>query len=124
MYPQDDLTDMPSRLVAAEVTREKAFMVLDQELPYQIAVETTRFKENAKDGSLYIDQEIFVIRESQKRIVTGHKGAVIKKIGMRSREELGKIFGTTVHLFLRVKVKQKWKDEKRQYEQWGLDYGA
>lgn len=123
LYPQDDLTDMPSRMIAAEVTREKAFMVLNQELPYEIAIETTSYKIQ-KDNSVRITQDILVSRDSQKRIVTGSMGSVVKKIGMKSREDLAEVFGTTVHLMLTVKVRGKWKDDKRQYEQWGLDYNA
>lgn len=123
LYPDDDLTDMPSRLLAAEVTREKAFMVLREELPYEIAIETTSYRDQ-QDGSIRITQDVFVARDSQKRIVTGHGGAVVKSIGMKSRFELQEVFGTTVHLMLTVKVRKNWKEDKLQYEQWGLDYNA
>lgn len=123
LYPEEDLTDMPARLLAAEVTREKAFMVLRQELPYEIAVETNSYKE-LSDGSIRIEQDVLVARKSQRMIVTGKGGAVVKEIGTRARKELGEILGTTVHLMLRVKVGSKWKEDKRHYEQWGLDYGA
>lgn len=123
LYPEDDLTDMPSRLLAAEVAREKAFMVLKQELPYQIAIETTSYKD-LSDGSIRITQDLLVARKSQKMIVTGKGGSVVKEISMRARQELAEVFGTTVHLILTVKVRGKWKEDKRQYEQWGLDFNA
>lgn len=123
LYAEDDLTDMPARLLAAEVTREKAFMVLRQELPYEIAVETTSYQEKG-NGEIRITQDILVVRNSQKRIVTGQGGTVIKKIGMNSREELKSILGAEVHLMLTVKVRGKWKDDRRHYQQWGLDYNA
>lgn len=123
LYPEDDLTDMPSRLLAAEVSREKAFMVLKQELPYEIAIETTSYKDLA-DGSIRITQDVLVARKSQKMIVTGRGGAVIKEISMRARHELAEVLGSTVHLILTVKVRGKWKEDRRQYEQWGLDFNA
>lgn len=123
LYPDDDLTDMPARLLAAEITREKSFRVLRQEIPYDIAVETTSYTERS-DGSIRITQDVIVAHDSQKRIVTGRAGSVIKSIGMQSRVELGEILGTTVHLMLTVKVKSRWKEDQRYYQQWGLDYHA
>lgn len=123
LYPEDDLTDMPARLLAAEVTREKSFCVLRQEIPYDIAVETTSYVEQA-DGSVRITQDILVAHNSQKRIVTGRAGSVVKSIGMQSRIELGQILGTTVHLMLTVKVKSRWKEDQQYYQQWGLDFHA
>jgi GTPase len=123
LYPGDDLTDMSMRLIAAEVTREKAFMLLKHELPYDIAVETTSYKEQ-RDGSVRITQDIFVSRNSQKRIVTGQSGAMVKAIGMRARHELCEMTGTTVHLMLTVKIREKWKEDARSYEAWGLDFNA
>lgn len=123
LYDDDVYTDMPARMLAAEVTREKTFFALHNELPYEIAVETTSYKEQ-KDGSIRITQDIYVKRNSQKRIVTGTDGAVVKKIGMSSRLKLGNILGVTVHLMLTVKVRQDWKEDKWQYDQWGLDYNA
>lgn len=123
LYAEDDLTDMPARLLAAEVTREKAFLVLRQELPYEIAVETTSYRELG-NGEIRITQDVLVARNSQKRIVTGQGGTVVKKIGMKSREELKYILDAEVHLMLTVKVKEKWKDDRRHYQQWGLDYNA
>eukprot|EP00171_Calliarthron_tuberculosum_P021655 IDg21655t1 len=124
MYPEDYATDMSARLVASEVTREKIFLLLKQELPYEIAVETTSYKVLGKDGSIRVTQDILVRRDSQLKIVTGKGGAMVKKIGMQSRQELKEILGENVHLMLRVKVKQNWKENKDQYEQWGLDYSA
>lgn len=123
LYPEDDLTDMPARLLAAEVTREKSFCILRQEIPYDIAVETTSYVEQA-DGSVRITQDILVAHNSQKRIVTGRAGSVVKSIGMQSRIELGQILGTTVHLMLTVKVKSRWKEDQQYYQQWGLDFHA
>lgn len=123
LYPEDDLTDMPMRLVAAEVTREKVFMLLKQELPYEIAIETTSYKEQ-KDGSIRITQDILVNRSSQKKIVTGQGGSMVKAIGMASRKELSEMTGSTVHLMMMVKVREKWKEETRSYSPWGLDYNA
>lgn len=123
LYPEDDLTDMPMRLVAAEVTREKVFMLLKQELPYEIAIETTSYKEQ-KDGSIRITQDIVVNRSSQKKIVTGHGGSMVKAIGMASRKELSEMTESVVHLMLMVKVREKWKEESRSYRPWGLDYNA
>lgn len=124
LYPEEYATDMNSRLIAAEVTREKIFLLLKQELPYEIAVETTSYKILSKDGSIRITQDILVRRESQLKIVMGKGGTMVKKIGIQAREEMKDILGETVHLMLRVKVKQNWKDNKEQYEQWGLDYQA
>lgn len=122
-YPEEYATDMNARLIAAEVTREKLMMALKQELPYEIAVETTSYKEQA-DGSIRITQDIYARRDSQVGIVTGRRGEVVKKVGIKSREELKEILGATVHLMLKVKVKKKWKDDASQYLQWGLDYSA
>jgi GTPase len=123
LYPSDDLTDMPMRLMAAEVTREKAFMLLKQELPYDIAVETTSYKDQ-KDGSVRITQDIIVNRTSQKRIVTGQGGSMVKAIGVRARQELCEMTGTVVHLMLTVKIREKWKEDARSYHAWGLDFDS
>lgn len=123
LYAEDDLTDMPMRLVAAEVTREKVFLVLRQEVPYEVAVETTGYKE-MEDGSVRITQDVLVERKSQKAIVLGGGGAVIKKIGMQSRLDLKEMLGVDVHLLLTVKVRAKWKEDVRHYSQWGLDFNA
>jgi len=122
MYPDDQLTDLPNRLFAAEITREKLFMALQQELPYSVAVQTTAFKEQ-KNG-IRIEQTIYVEREGQKSIVLGKNGQMIKKIGERARYELSKLFEMPVHLFLFVKVKENWVDDQSQYSDWGLDFNA
>ncbi|MBQ9738445.1 MAG: GTPase Era [Alphaproteobacteria bacterium] len=122
MYPDDQLTDLPNRLFAAEITREKLFMALQQELPYSVAVQTTAFKEQ-KNG-IRIEQTIYVEREGQKSIVLGKNGQMIKKVGERARYELSKLFETPVHLFLFVKVKENWVEDQSQYSDWGLDFNA
>ncbi len=122
MFPDDQLTDLPNRLFAAEITREKLFMALQQELPYSVAVQTTSFKEQ-KNG-IRIEQTIFVEREGQKSIVLGKNGQMIKKVGERARYELSKLFEVPVHLFLFVKVKENWVDDQSQYSDWGLDFNA
>jgi GTP-binding protein Era len=122
MFPDDQLTDLPNRLFAAEITREKLFMALQQELPYSVAVQTTLFKEQ-KNG-IRIEQTIYVEREGQKSIVLGKNGQMIKKIGERARYELSKLFEMPVHLFLFVKVKENWVDDQSQYSDWGLDFNA
>lgn len=123
LYPEDDLTDMPLRLIAAEITREKLFMLLKQELPYEIAVETTSYQEK-KDGSVRIAQNILVNRESQKGIVTGQRGTMVKAIGVAARKDMSEVTGGVVHLILTVKVREKWKDDSRSYNMWGLDFNA
>ncbi|MBR5130327.1 MAG: GTPase Era [Alphaproteobacteria bacterium] len=122
MFPDDQLTDLPNRLFAAEITREKLFMALQQELPYSVAVQTTSFKEQ-KSG-IRIEQTIYVEREGQKSIVLGKNGQMIKKVGERARYELSKLFEMPVHLFLFVKVKENWVDDQSQYSDWGLDFNA
>jgi GTP-binding protein Era len=121
LYPEDQAADIPSRLLAAEVTREKIYLRLHDELPYASAVETEKWEERS-DGSVRIDQVIFVQREGQKAIVLGKAGATIKTIGALAREELEKLFGHRVHLFLFVKVRQDWADNSEHYREIGLDY--
>ncbi len=120
-YPEDQLTDISERLLASEITREKLFMALDQELPYSLTVETEAFEEQ-KNGSIKINQVIFVQRESQKSIVLGKNGAQVKKVGQAAREELSRLWGTPVHLFLFVKVRDRWKDNPEIYSYLGLEY--
>lgn len=120
LYPEDHMSDIPMRLLAAEVTREKLFMKLDQELPYAIFVETETWDET--DTSITIAQAITVQREGQKKIVLGEKGAMIKAIGMASRLELAKLTGKRVHLNLFVKVRSGWKDDSENYRLLGLEY--
>lgn len=119
-YPEDQLTDMPMRLMAAEVTREKLFKMLRDELPYNLTVETEKW-ESFEDGSIKIDQIIFINREAHKKIILGKGGAMIKKIGQYSREELENILETRVHLKLFVKVQKDWMEDEEHYNMWGLN---
>ena len=123
LYPEDDVSDMPQRLLAAEITREKLFIALRQELPYDCAVETETWKE-FKDGSARIDQTIYVTRDSQKPIVLGKGGKAIKAVGEQSRIELEALLGRRLHLFLHVKVEPKWRERRAHYSAWGLDFDA
>jgi GTP-binding protein Era len=122
MFPEDQLSDLPNRLFAAEITREKLFMHLQQELPYTLAVETNTFQEQ-KNG-IKIEQTIYVERTSQRSIILGKGGSMIKKIGAAARFELTKLFDRPVHLFLFVKVKENWQEDPAQYSDWGLDFNA
>jgi GTP-binding protein Era len=121
LFPADQLTDASLRQSAAEITREKLFMRLHQELPYTLTVETADWKELA-DGSIRIEQTIFVERESQRKIVLGAKGQTIKEIGSAARAEIGEMAGVKVHLFLFVKVRERWADDPERYREMGLDY--
>ena len=123
LFPEDQVSDMPERLLAAEITREKLYNELHQELPYATTVETESW-EDKKDGSVRIAQVIYVERDTQKAIVLGKGGRQIKRIGAQSREELQEILGTTVHLFVFVKVRQKWGDDPDRYRDWDLDFNA
>jgi GTPase len=120
-YPEDQLSDLPMRQLAAEITREKLYLRLHQELPYSSHVETEKWEER-KDGSVKIDQVIYVERESQKKIVLGHKGETIRAIGQAAREELAGILEQKVHLFLFVKVRENWGDDPERYREMGLEY--
>jgi len=108
-------------MLAAEVTREKFFLRLHEELPYSATIETESWKEQ-KDGSVRIEQIIYVERDSQKKIVIGKGGASLKEIGTLARKELEEFFDRRVHLFLFVKVRKNWGDDKERYEQMGLDW--
>jgi GTP-binding protein Era len=121
LYPEDQLTDLPERLLAAEITREQIFMQLHQELPYSVAVETEKWEDFA-DGSVRVDQVIYVQREGQRKIVIGEKGSRIKAIGAAARAELAKLLGRKVHLFLHVKVAPDWSEKRGFYRDWGLEY--
>ena len=123
MFPEDQLSDLPQRLMAAEVTREHLFLLTHQEVPYATTVETDSWEE-FKDGSVKIMQTIFVQRDSQKAIMLGSKGSRLKEIGAASRAELGELLGRKVHLFIHVKVREKWMDDPSRYSAWGLDYNA
>lgn len=123
LFPEDQLSDMPSRLLAAEITREKLYLQLRQELPYAATVETDEWT-NQDDGSVRIEQTIYVERPTQKAIVLGKGGKRIKTLGAAARQELEEIFETRVHLFLFVKVRGKWGDDPERYRDWGLDFNA
>lgn len=123
LFPEDEVTDMPSRLLAAEVTREKLFLNLKQELPYSCAVETERWEER-KDGSIRVEQVVYVTRESHRPIVLGNGGQRIKTIGASARAELEAMFDRRVHLFLHVKVNTRWNEDRALYAAWGLDFNA
>jgi GTPase len=121
LYPEDQLTDLPQRLLAAEITREQLYLQLHQELPYAAAVETEQWEERA-DGSVKISQVIHVQREGQKAIVLGKGGAQVKKIGAAARAELEKLLERRVHLFLFVRVTPEWAEDRARFEAMGLDY--
>ncbi|MEH2626569.1 GTP-binding protein Era [Bradyrhizobium sp. AZCC 1719] len=120
-YPEDQMSDAPLRHLAAEITREKIYRQLHQELPYQSTVETDSWTER-KDKSVRIEQTIFVERESQRKIVLGKGGATIKSIGAESRKEIAEIVGVPVHLFLFVKVRENWGDDPARYREMGLEF--
>jgi GTP-binding protein Era len=121
LYPEDQMSDAPMRQLAAEITREKIYRQLHQELPYQSTVETESWTER-KDHSIRIEQTIFVERESQRKIVLGKGGATIKSIGAESRKEIAEITGVPVHLFLFVKVRENWGDDPDRYREMGLEF--
>ncbi len=123
LFPEDQLSDMPQRLMAAEVTREKLFLQLHQELPYSLTVETESWEERS-DGSVKIDQVIYVRRDSQKAIVLGSAGRRAKAVGAAARHELEEMLGHRVHLFLFVKVRENWVDDRERYMPWGLRHDA
>jgi GTP-binding protein Era len=120
-YPADEVSDAPLRQLAAEITREKLFVKLHQELPYQSTVETETWTER-KDGSVRIEQTIYVERESQRKIVLGKGGQSIKAIGEASRKELAEVLEKPVHLFLFVKVRENWENDPERYRQMGLEF--
>jgi GTPase len=123
LFPEDQISDMPERLLAAEITREKVYLQLHEELPYAATVETESWQER-KDGSVRIEQVIFVERESQRSIVLGKGGARIKALGQAARGELAHILERPVHLFLFVKVREKWGEDRDRYTDWNLDFDA
>ena len=120
-YPEDEVSDAPVRQLAAEITREKLYLKLHQELPYQSTVETESWTER-KDGSVRVEQTIYVERDSQKKIVLGKAGQTIKAIGEAARRELAEILEKKVHLFLFVKVREGWGDDPERYRQMGLEF--
>ncbi len=120
-YPPDQISDAPLRQLAAEITREKLFARLHQELPYQSTVETESWKQ-LKDGSIRIEQTIYVERESQRKIVLGKGGQTIKAIGAEARKDIGELAEAPVHLFLFVKVREGWGDDPERYREMGLEF--
>ncbi|MEM9434226.1 MAG: GTPase Era [Pseudomonadota bacterium] len=121
LYPEDQIADLPMRMIAAEMTREKLTLRLHQELPYQMTVETESWEER-KDGSAKIDQIIYVVRDGHKGIVLGNKGETIKAVGQAAREEIAQFLGRKVHLFLQVKVRPGWLEDSERYDEMGLDF--
>jgi len=123
LFPADQIMDATSRVLAAEITREKAMLRLHDELPYDIVVETDGWEER-KDGSAKIDQTLYVARESQRKIAIGAKGQTIKTIGELARKDMEEAFDRRIHLFLHVKVREGWSEERALYQRLGLDYEA
>jgi GTP-binding protein Era len=121
LYPEDQVSDAPLRLLAAEITREKLFERLHDELPYQLTVETDSWKE-LPDGSARIEQTIYVVRDGQKKIVIGEGGRTIKAIGQAARAEIAEAAEHKVHLFLFVKVRPNWIDDPERYREMGLEF--
>jgi len=121
LYPEDQIADVPMRMIAAETTREKLMLRLHQELPYFLTVETTGW-EQKKDGSIRIDQVVYVIRERHKGIALGPKGQTIKAVSIAARTELKNLVGAEVHLFVQVKVRPKWENEAERFTEMGLDF--
>ena len=121
LYPDDQIADAPSRSLAAEITREKLYLRLHQELPYQSTVETDSWTERP-DGSVRIEQTIYVERESQRKIVLGKGGATIKAIGAAARKEIAVLIEQPVHLFLFVKVREGWSEDPERYREMGLEF--
>jgi GTP-binding protein Era len=121
LFPEDEVSDAPERYLAAEITREKLYLKLHQELPYQSTVETETWTER-KDGSVRIEQTIYVERESQRKIVLGKSGQTIRNIGAAARRELCEVLERPVHLFLFVKVRERWGEDPERYRAMGLEY--
>lgn len=121
LYPEDQIADLPMRMIAAEMTREKLTLRLHQELPYQLTVETENWEER-DDGSARVDQLVYVVRDGHKGIVLGNRGETIKAVSKASREELEEFLGRRIHLFLKVKVRPNWLDDAERYSEMGLDF--
>jgi GTPase len=121
LYPEDQIADLPMRMIAAEMTREKLTLRLHQELPYQLTVETENWEER-KDGSARVDQIIYVARDGHKGIILGKRGETIKAVSQSARAELEEFMGRKIHLFLQVKVRPNWLEEKERYSEMGLDF--
>lgn len=121
LYPEDQIADLPLRMIAAEMTREKLTLRLHEELPYNMTVETEGWEER-KDGSVRIDQVIYVARDGHKGIVLGHKGETIKTISQLARADITEFLDRSVHLFLQVRVRENWQEESERYDEMGLDF--
>ena len=121
LYPEDQIADLPLRMIAAEITREKLTLRLHQELPYQLTVEVENWEER-KDGSAKVDQIIYVMRDGHKGIVLGKRGETIKAVSQAARAELEKFLDRKIHLFLQVKVRPNWLEESERYSEMGLDF--
>ena len=121
MYPEDQISDVTMRILAAEITREKIFERLHEELPYGTTVETEKWEER-RDGSIRIEQVIHIVRDAHKGIVIGKKGQMLKTLGTLAREDMEENFGCKIHLFLHVRVTEKWQDDRSVYEGMGLDW--
>jgi GTPase len=120
-YPEDEISDAPLRSLAAEITREKLFLRLHEELPYQLTVETDQWK-TLRGGAVRIEQTIYVARESQRKIVLGKGGQTIKAIGADARRDIAEMIEAPVHLFLFVKVRERWDDDPERYREMGLEF--
>ena len=121
LYPEDQIADLPLRMIASEMTREKLTLRLHEELPYQLTVETESWQER-EDGSVRIDQTIYVMRDGHKGIVLGNKGETIKAISTAARTEISEFLGRPAHLFLQVKVRENWMEEAARYSEMGLEF--
>ncbi len=122
-YPEEQMSDLPLKLLAAEVVREKLFLYLRQEIPYALTVEPELW-DRREDGSVRAEMTIYVERDGQKQIILGHGGQMIKKIGQSARKELEDMLESRIHLFLFVKVRENWGEDKARYSDWGLDFNA
>ena len=123
LYPADQAADLPARLLAAEITREKIYLRVHDELPYAAGVETTAFEERP-DGSVRIEQTIFVERQGQRAILIGKGGQTLKWIGQAARKEIAEALGRPAHVFLTVKVREGWADSRETFRDLGLDFDA
>lgn len=121
LYPEDQIADLPMRMIAAEITREKLTLRLHEEIPYQLTVETEAWEER-KDGSARVDQVVYVARNGHKGIVLGKGGETIKAVGQAARAELEQFMGRRIHLFLQVRLRENWQDEAERYNEMGLDF--
>ncbi|SHL63065.1 GTP-binding protein Era [Roseovarius marisflavi] len=121
LYPEDQIADLPMRMIASEITREKLTLRLHQELPYQLTVETENWEER-KDGSAKIDQVVYVMRDGHKGIILGNRGETIKAVSKAAREELEEFLDRRIHLFLQVKVRPNWLEESERYSEMGLNF--